>query len=684
MATGKRAFEGRSQATLIAAIIGAQPGPVGEAPSGTPAGPAPPHGLERLIRTCLAKDPEERNQTAHDVKLQLQWIAENAGLSSVGAPASASTPVAVPAPARGGASRLAWGIAAATALVAAGAIAWLWPEAHAPRASYSFRTETPPAATNSFWPRVSPDGRMLVFSVTDTLGKVTTWLRPLDQMEAHPIPGAENLRRPYWSPDSRELVFVADNKVQRLPIAGGTRVVVCAANNGADVSWGAKGMILMDGNFVDSLKVVPARGGELRPATRIDRAHREVGTAWPCFLPDGEHFLFIGNLENGAGTGNIRLGRLGSLDSKLLGQSDGRVEYAPGGWVVFLRGSTLLAQKLDMGAGKLTGQPITIAENLRTGSSAGHFSVSASGTFAYSVGEGGSANTLQAADRTGKLVSGALSAIDCINPNLSPDGHRLIYESTGQSTSPLREIWVRDLDRGTDAKLTFVTHPVRNPVWSPDGRRFACTIRAADRSQILIGASDGLGAVDTFSVAGLHDGQISQWTPNGSRLLFTPSSLDGAFAVPTDSSRRVPVKFDGLSPHVAQPAISPDGRWLAYATNDGTDRPQVYVQSLTGVPGRWQVSTREGFMPSWTRGGKELIFETTDKLMAVDIDAQSAFRAGEPKPLFALPLGALSPSERTWTCSEDGQRFFLLVPPHNASRGGIDVVTDFAPLVNRK
>ncbi len=681
MATGKRAFEGRSQATLIASIISSQPAPVNEAPSGAPAGDAPPHGLDRLIRTCLAKDPEERNQTAHDVKLQLQWIAENAGLSGVGL--APSPPAALPSPLARRTSRLAWGVAALMALVAVSAFAWLYPRASAPRQAYRFRTEPVPDVVDAFWPRVSPDGRMLVFETQDSTGRIRAWIRPLDQTEAHPIAGSEGLTRAYWSPDSREIVFVADNKIQRLSIAGGTPVVVCSANQGADLSWGSKGSILMDGQFTDSLKVVPASGGELQPATRIDRAAHEVGTGWPCFLPDGEHFLFIGNLQNGTGTGDIRLGRLGSLDSKLLGQSDGRAEYAPGGWVVYLRGSTLLARKLDLGAGRLTGQPLTLVENVRAGSSAGHFSVSASGAFAYSRGEGGAANTLQEADRSGRLIGGALSTTDCINPALSPDGRRLLYETTGQSPSGRHEIWLRDLERGTESKLTFVARDVHSPVWSPDGRRFACALRSGDRPQILVGSSDGLGAVDTFAV-GATSVVVTQWAPMGSRLVYGPESFLGAFTVSPDSAKHTPAPFVGLPQRFAQSMLSPDGRWLAYATSEGTPQPQVFVQSVTGVPGRWQVSTKSGIFPTWTKGGRELLFESNGMVMAADVDAADAFRVGQPKALFTLPQAVLGVSSRTWTCSQDGQRFFVLVPPRTASRGGIEVITDLQSVLGRK
>ena len=682
MATGKRAFEGRSQATLIAAIIGSQPAPVGEAPSGVAPGDAPPHGLERLIRTCLAKDPEERNQTAHDVKLQLQGIAENAGLSSAG-PAP-STPVAVPAPVRRASSRVPWIVTAAVTLVAAAVIAWLWPQAHAPHQAYRFRTEPVPDIVDSYWPRVSPDGRYLMFQTTDSTGKSRAWIRSLDQTESHPIAGSEGLTRGYWSPDSREIVFVSDDKIQRLAIAGGTPTVVCPASRGADLSWGAKGQILMDGQFIDSLKVVSASGGELQPATRIDRAAHEVGSGWPCFLPDGEHFLFIGNLENGTGAGNIRLGKLGSLDSQLLGQSDGRVEYAPGGWVVFLRGTTLYAQKLDLGAGKLTGQPITLVENVRVGAASGHFSVSRSGTLAYLHGDGGSSNTLHEADRTGRLVGGPLGTVDCINPALSPDGHQVLYETTGSSGGAVREIWVHDLDRGTDQKLTFVKNSTHGPVWSPDGKRFACELRIGNRSQVLVGSTDGLGAVDTFAVDGLSGGRMSQWSAVGSRLVYGPADFGGAYTVSPDSAKRTGTKIPGLASLLAMPMLSPDGRWLAYATAEGSTQPQVYVQSVTGLPGRWQVSTKGGFLPTWTRGGKELLFESSGKVMSADVDTQSGFRVGEPRDVFVLPQGALGAFSRTWTCSDDGQRFFLLVPPHTSSRGGIEVVTDVGRLVQRR
>ncbi len=374
MATGRRAFEGRSQASLIAAILEREPAPVGEAPS-TPGTPpvGPPPGLDRLIRALLVKDPDERIQTAHDAKLQLRWIAEGAGVPA----APASGVARIPATATGRRGRgavLPWVVAGASLLVAIG-----WPLLRPVRAPLVFRFHPDtdvPGAVDVSWPRVSPDGRSLVFETTDSTGSCRAYLMRLDQPGLHAIDGTDGLQRAYWSPDSREIAFVAGDKIQRVAVAGGSPTVICPAPGGADLSWGAHGTILMDGRPTDSIRAVPAGGGELKPATRIDRAAGEMGCAWPSFLPDGEHFLFIG-VSPAVATGSIRLGRLGSLESTKLGVSDGRAEYAPGGWVVYVRNGALRAQKLDVGAGKLVGDPVTLVDDLRVGAAQGEFSTSA-------------------------------------------------------------------------------------------------------------------------------------------------------------------------------------------------------------------------------------------------------------------------------------------------------------------
>jgi Tol biopolymer transport system component len=683
MATGRRAFEGRSQASLIAAILEREPAGLTDAPSGSPAPGGRPVGLDRLIRACLTKDPEERIQTAHDVKLQLQWIAEGAGLSSIGVATPA--PVVAHAPARRAGARLAWAVTAIVLAGCAGGLAWAWPRlsAHAP--VFRFNPDTNlPGIVDAFWPRVSPDGRSLVFDSIDSAGTARAWLLRLDETKAHPIPGTEGLQRAYWSPDGREIVFVADGKIQRLLAGGGTPVIVCPAPGGADLSWGAKGEILLDGATTDSIRIVPAAGGELRPATRISRADHEVGSAWPHFLPDGERFLFIGVRSDGA-AGNIRLGRIGSLDSKLLGQSDGRVEYAPGGWVLYVRGASLIAQRLDLGAAKLAGQPITIVDDLRTGSSSGHFSISPSGVLAIARSSVESGLELHIADRKGVVQPAVLAKGTLGNPSFSPDGRRALYERKGPAGTPFGDISVYDLDRGTDTRLTFTDGWAVQPHWSPDGRRFAFTrIGRNGPARLVIGASDGLGAQDSLAVpAGVA--YLSQWAPPGSRLIaYTEESR--VLAAPAEAGDRTLRPLLDPMLVMGNPQASPDGRWLA-GTMGTAPNFNVYVQSLVGPPGRWQISTAPGgYKPRWTKGGAELVFEGSDnRVMAVDIDTKSGFHVGTPHPLFPLPLASFSREVTTWAPDPGGERFLVVTPERTrAGVRNIEVVSDFGSLVNRK
>jgi len=681
MVTGRRAFEGRSQASLIAAILEREPAPVGEAPSGAVSVPGgPPHGIERLIRNCLAKDPEERVQTAHDVKLQLQGIAEGAGIaptSMVSTPAG-GTGMAVP---RRGGSKLPWGIAAGALLAAVGVFAWLYPKTtHRPE-SVRFRVQPPPGMSDAFWPRISPDGKFFMVIGLDSAGVQRAYVRPMNQLDFHPIPGTEGVNRAYWSPDGKDIAFVAGEKIQRVSIAGGSPVVVCAAPGGADLSWGSKGQILMDGQITDSLRIVPAGGGELQPAARIDRASGDVGNAWPCFLPDGEHFLFTGN-RRGSLAGSIRLGKLGSLDSKLLGQSDGRVEYAPGGWVLFLRGTTLMAQKLDLKAGKLTGQPITI-HDVRVGSSQGHFSVSQTGMLAFSSSGVGTNRSIHEADRSGTLGPPLVSG-PVISPQLSPDGKRLLYARVPNSGSDGGEIYVFDLERRTDTRLTFTGDSAVSPVWSPDGRRFACVVYGAGGQTIHIASADGLGGQDSISMVTRGNAYLVQWLSEGSRLVLF--NLTGqVFTVNTEPGSRAQRAIGDTTRPMYLPQVSPDGRWLAGAL--GTAQTvQVYVQSLEGPRGQWQISTSIAFLSRWARGGRELLFESgDDHVMAADIDTHSGFRPGTPRELFRLPMSTFGPGSWSWTCDDSGERFFVVTrPPTEPDAGSVEVVTGFENLVSRK
>jgi len=687
MVTGRRAFEGRSQASLIAAILEREPAPVGEAISGSSVVDGPLPGIDRLIRNCLAKDPEERIQTAHDVKLQLQGIAETAGMSAASV-ASVAAPTLTRSESRASAAgaRVAWILALLGLLSTASVFAWLYPRATAEAPVIRFRLGAIAEATRVTWPRVSPDGAQVLVQAygVKSGGKAFAYLRRLDQVSAHPIPGTEGLTRAYWSPDSREIAFVKDTKIQRVQITGGTPSIVCAAPGGVDLSWGAKGYILMDGQRNDSLRVVPAGGGELEPATRIDRAAAETGSAWPCFLPDGEHFLFIGSLGNGV-SGNIRLGRIGSLESKILGRSDGRVEYAPGGWVLYVRGTSLTAQKLDLGAAELVGQPITLADDLRVGDASGHFSISETGVLVFSRQTGGEEMAIHAANREGVLDKTPLAKGVLSNPRPSADGQRVLYLRSANRASDGGEVYVLDVARATDTRLTFTNDDAFTPQWSPDGRRFGFVTRTADgASRLLIGSADGLGGQDSIPTSVRGAVSLSQWAQAGSRLLFFNSEFHG-FAAPSEGSDRPTSPHPEASLRMVHHQVSPDGRWVAGVMGIAPDI-QVFVQSVVGPPGRWQISTASGINPRWTKGGRELVYESlnTREIMAVDIETSTRFSAGTPKRLFELPWASFNIDAQSWGCDAGGERFFVVVPPSAETERIIEVVTDFESLVTRR
>jgi Tol biopolymer transport system component len=545
-----------------------------------------------------------------------------------------------------------------------------------------FRIDAPAGAVWFGWPRIAPDGSRILFQAVDTTGTMRAYVRPTDQLDGVAIPGSEGLTRAYWSPDGKEVIFVQNGNLMSASLAGGSPRLICAAKGGTDLSWGSKGTILMDGQYVDSLRAVPSTGGEPKYATRVDHAKGEVGTAWPSFLPDGEHFLFIGNMPQGMVHNHMRLGELGSLESKYLGDADGRVEYAPGDWVIFSRSTSLFAQKLDVGAGKLTGEPITLTDQLSIGGGQGEFSVSPQGSIVFKRLQSNDAQTIAIMDRSGHVQQNPSLMATFYNPQISPDGKRLLYQrlTSGGNAS---EIDVFDLVRSTDTKLTFTNGTAVTPQWSPDGRRFAFITRTADGTMKLrTGASDGLGAMDSMTLPPRSRAVLTQWAAAGSRFIVTVSG--GILsATAGDTAHALTALGDSTKGFLGQ--VSPDGRWLVFVSGNPPSS-HVYVRSLIGPPGRWQISsTVQGYKPHWTRGGRELIYEDWNGvLQSVTIDTQEGFRAGTPQRLFKLPLPSGNDDQVTWTVDDAGEHFYVIQAGDGNHLGSVEVITDIGALLKRK
>ncbi len=654
MATGRRAFEGKSQASLISAIMSSEP------PRVSQLAPLAPPSLDRLVQACLAKDPDERIQSAHDVKLQLQWIAEGGASSS----ASAST-------------RPAWrtmvGLAAAgAALVGLSILGTLGlhrvPEDRAP---VRFLMGVPSGQVSAGGPRMSPDGSMLAFVATDSSGEWRIWLRPMGSLESHPIPGTENAFPPFWSPDHKSLAFIANGKLQRVPVAGGAVVTVADVSDGrGDGSWSTSGQILLDGSKGDSLIVIPAAGGPAQPASRLDRSRGDQNHASPRFLPDGRHFIFMAyRLRHGQFTPAIMLGKLGSLEAKELGPCNGDVDFVPPNYVLYTTGSSLVAQTLDIGRGAFNGDPVPVAEGLPPDTP---WLFSAGGGSLAVTNASGTTSELVWLDRAGHLLSRVGEPNRYRDLALSPDA-RSVAVAIADAVSGLDDVWVRDLERGVSTRLTFDRTQETGPVWSADGTRvFYSSDRQGGNYLIYSVAASGAGSEDTLSFG--NSGQEGPMcvSSDGKSLVTIASkgtTWDWDIMIRDVDGKEAPRPFCVSRSLEFAPVLSPDGRWLAYSS-DETGRPEVYVRSFPDGLRKWRVSSNGGGASAWSKNGRELIYENpTRDLIAVPVGPGADFQPGKPVLLFHADITQFGWSVHRWAVTSDGQRFLVNQSLKNPLRG---------------
>jgi Tol biopolymer transport system component len=665
MATGKRAFEGKSQASLIAAILEREPASM----SGL--APLTPPALERVVRACLAKDPDERLQTAHDVKLELQWIAE--GGSSVGVPA-------VVAARRKERERLAWGLAAVTAAVAIGALAMLLLHHTPPPRLVRFEIFRPKMASAITWPRLSPDGAWVAFQSIDTSGQISIWVRPLDALEPRPLAGTEGAGRPFWSPDSRFVAFFAGRKLKKTPVDGGPTQLVADAS-GADGSWGSRGIILYDNGPTDSVMQVPAAGGIPKPASTIDRKAGEMGTAWPQFLPDGRHFLYVGNATSSEQT-RLRVGEVGDFKSWIVRATASRGEYAAPGRLVYVLDNNLVSQPFDLGSFRLSGEPTPIAEKVNLLGGRENFSTSQTGTIAFQSGVDQPASELVWIDRGGRKL-GLVADKDLYGDlNFSPDRKQVAVDVADMSGGK-SQIWIVDVSRGTKTRFSFGNSNFLWPVWSPDGQWIAYADDASGSYQVMRRRADGEGeARPVGEHIPTNNGPVS-WSPDG-RYLLT-QGFDSNWNVDVidlaPGGKRTPLLHTPANEY--GPHFSPDGRWITYES-DESGRREVYVTAFPGARGKWQVSLHGGRSPLWTPDGKDIQFVAPDgRWMNVPVETTPTFRAGDPEVLFQVNLAPSAFSEDRVLPMPDGRRFLVNEAVSTGDPAPITVVLNWMSAISK-
>jgi Tol biopolymer transport system component len=620
MATRKKAFEGKNPASVMAKILEVEP------PAMSSIQPMTPPALDRVVQRCLAKEPDERWQTASDLTHELKWIAEG-GSQAVRAGAMAAK-----------AARLDWRQAlmvgmAAVALLAVGGIATriLRP---VPTAAPEMRTEiVTPSTTDPVSFALSPDGSQIVF-VGSGDGPSGLWLRRLDATEAQPMAGTAGALFPFWSPDSRSVGFFADGRLKRVEIGGGspqTLVSSAAARGGA---WSPDGTILFTPDANSPLFRISASGGEAVAVTRLEK---ESSHRFPQFLPGGQQFLFYA--QGTSETSGIYLGSLNSLEVKRLAATDTGGVYAPNRWVFFIRGGTLLAQQLDLRRGELTGDPVTMADSvgLHAALGVGAFSVSATGLVAYRPG-GSAERQLVWFDRSGNQLGPMGPDANGLSvPSLSLDSRRVAAYRAVQGNA---DIWLLDATRST--RFTFDASLDRFPAWSPDGSQIVFDSNRKGRRDLYVKASSGAGTEELL-LESAQDKIANHWSPDGRFVLYhsvDPQTSEDLWVLPTEGDRK-PFVFLKTDFDERRGQFSPDGRWVAYRSNE-SGRYEIYVRPFNGTAsggttgGQWQVSTSGGIDPRWRSDGKELYYIAPDgKLMAGPVTAYGAtFEPGTPVVLF--------------------------------------------------
>jgi eukaryotic-like serine/threonine-protein kinase len=682
MLTGRMAFSGETVTDTLAAVIRAEP-EWSELPGSTPA------PLRLLLQRCLQKDARQRLRDIGEARIGVDEV-----LSGAPGPGPAAAP---PIPAPLWRRALPWSTTIVLGIIAAAfALAYMRAD-RTPEQSIRSLIPAPPKVSFAFSPApygtplLSPDGTRLVFPGQGADGKESLWVRPLASLDAQQLQGTDGAAFPFWAPDSRQIGFFQDKKLKKIDVTGGPALTICDAENARGGTWNQSGTILFAPEPAaaasatgSTLFEVPAAGG-----TPSAIASREVKTSsgafsnrWPVFLPDGRHFLYLSGNLYAPGTTQLGIyaGELGSSQAKFLVQAASDALYAAPGYLLFLRGDTLMAQGFDAGDQELKGSAFPVGQNVGSPQDyrLGLFSVSQTGLLIYGAAPelGGQ---LVWFDDAGKRL-GTAGPPGASFARLSPDGKRLAYASVN-ATAGSGDIWTEDLERGVQTRFTF--GPVSlAPVWSPDGSRIVYASADGASLSLMVRDSSGAGNPESLSSGG-HEFQIpTDWSRDGRYILFQKGGsgsarLQAIWALPLFGDRK-PFLYLQSQFGVGEGALSPDGRLVAYVSNE-SGNGEVYLSPFPGGGSKWQVSQGGGAGPQWSRNGGALYYAAPGgKILEASVkESGSAVEIGAPRELFQDEMMATNAAEANtgYSVTPDGKRF--LVGEGSANASPLTLVTNW-------
>jgi eukaryotic-like serine/threonine-protein kinase len=673
MATGKPAFSGKSRASLIAAILTTEPAPISQLQ------PMTPVALEHVVKKCLAKDPDERWQSAGDLASELHWISQSSAQALQPARRQSR---------RNGAFVVAAGAAVLFATLA-GIQYWRMRTATAP--NFEFSVTAPEKTTLETVglagaPVVSPDGKTIAFLATTTVGVKSLWVRPLESTEARSLPGTENAVFPFWSPDSRLLAFFAEGQLKKVAINGGVPIAICAATEGRGGTWSDLGFILF-GLRDGPLQKVSAAGGGPMAITQLDKSRLEASHRFPVLLPDDDHYLFVVQAAAGhpyLSGGSLKSGRRLTDFPNI----DSSVAYNQG-YLLFVRGATLFAQTFDLARFQFSGDQVAVAEKVQADAQFNFavLSVSRDGELVFQGGATSLGSQLLQLDRTGKQLGIVSGAGRNWTLRLSPSGTQLLVEMD-ESTPGRSAIWLCDLVASTRTRLTFNEYS-GYPVWSHDGRKMAFNVGVTSNEVQVHDLASGAEST-LFSDPGSGSSFVADWSPDD-RYVFYDLHRPGAnwetwVVESAGQHNRYPLLQATSDARWAR--LSPDGKWLAYAGNE-TGRPEIYVVPVDfagaqpkAAGNKSQISTDGGNIPVWARDGKELFFTNaagTTLYAAPFTTTGGVPRAGTASKLFDLSQHSYA---FFYDVSPDGKKFYVAEAPPGSSPP-LTVVTNWQARIKK-
>jgi serine/threonine protein kinase/Tol biopolymer transport system component len=673
--TGERLFTGEDVTETLASVVKDRPDLT-----------KVPAKVRRLLERCLEKDPKKRLRDIGDWELLLEAAPAAAPAEKAVTPAWMS-------------ARVAWGAATLFLVVAAAlALVHFREKPPAPEAPVRFQLPAPENGSISFL-AISPDGSNLALIVQGTDGQPVIWIHPMDGIQSRKLSGTDGVLQLAWSPDSRYLAFNGGGKLKKVDVAGGAPETICSYSPPfTGVAWSSQDAIVFGGGLV--LNRVNASGGEVVPLTQLDPKREEVGHGGPVFLPDGQHFLYLV-----AGASERTGLYLGSIDAKPAQQDPQRLVdttasavFVPGadgkpGNVMYIRSETIMARPFDPKKREFTGPAAHVLDGV--GVSEGYialFTASNNGILAVST-LGSENRQLMWFDRTGKALAKAGETAPRDEMELSPDGTRVAEGRVDAQAN--WGVWILDLARGSSSRFTFEGNGAGNAIWSPDGSFIAYASGGGNSTDIFRRASNGATKAEVI----FHSDNLKHpldWSPDGRWLLYEERGKDtGAdlWALPDASGpateERKPIPYLVTPFSETQAKFSPDGKWVAYSSNE-SGAVEIYVRPFpASTGGKWLVSNGGGRQARWRRDGKELFYVAPNgDMMSVDVKSTAGtLEASTPKVLFHPPIlggqGGGPTAAWRYDVSRDGQRFLINAATEEKTSTPVTVTTHWTELLKK-